>query len=137
TDITDPETSLLTYSLGDGKSFAWVVTKDGLNIFELSNKKTIETAANELIKRVQSHPTNETEQTELQTAIDEVSRLVVEPVSGKLQTSRLIVVADGILQYVPFQILKTSSSAQEPMISRFDIVDTPSASALAIVRRER
>lgn len=137
TDITDSETSLLSYSLGDGKSFAWVVTKDGLNIFELSNKKTIENAANELIKRVQTPPTNETEQSELQTAINEVSRLVVEPVSGKLQTSRLIVVADGILQYVPFQILKTSASAPDPMISRFDIVDAPSASALAIVRRDR
>ncbi len=137
TDITDSETSLLSYSLGDGKSFAWVITKDGLNTFELSDKKTIENAANELIKLVQSPPTNETEQTELQTAIDKVSRLVIEPVSGKLQTSRLIVVADGILQYVPFQILKTSAGAQDPMISKFDIVDAPSASALAIVRRDR
>src|SRR6185503_18728921 len=57
--------------------------------------------------------------------------------SANLQTPRLIVVADGILQYVPFQILKTSAGTQEPMISRFDIVDAPSASALAIVRRER
>jgi CHAT domain-containing protein len=137
TDITDSQTSLLSYSLGDGKSFAWVVTKDGLNTYELSNKKTIEDAANKLIERLKSPPANESERGQLQTAIDDVSRLVVEPLSANLQTSRLIIVPDGILQYVPFQILKTSTAAPEPMISRFDIVDAPSASALAIVRRER
>ena len=137
TEITDADTSLLSYSLGTAKSFAWVVTKDGLNTYELPDKKSIEDAANQLIDRLKTPPKNESEQTQLQSAIDQVSRLVVEPVSAKLQTQRLIVVADGILQYVPFQILKASANAQEPMISRFDIVDAPSASALAIVRRER
>ena len=136
-DITDSETSLVSYSLGEGKSFAWVITKDGLNPFELPNKKTIEAASHKLIELIDTPPANEDEQARLQTAIDDVSRLVIEPLSAKLQTSRLIVIADGVLQYVPFQILKTSAGAQEPMISRFDIVDAPSASALAIVRRER
>jgi CHAT domain-containing protein len=137
TDITDSQTSLLSYSLGTGKSFAWVVTKDGLDTFELSSKKTIEDAANKLIDLIRTPAKNESERSELQTAIDQVSRLVIEPVSAKLQTSRLIVVADGILQYVPFQILRTSAGAPEPMISNFDLVAAPSASALAIVRRER
>lgn len=136
-EITDADTSLLSYSLGAGKSFAWVVTKDGLNTYELPDKKSIEDAANQLLKRLKTPTKNDSEQTQLQSAIDQVSRLVIEPVAAKLQTPRLIVVADGILQYVPFQILKTSASAPEPMIARFDIVDTPSASALAIVRRER
>lgn len=136
-DMTDAQTSLLYYSLGNGKSFAWVVTKDGLNVYELPDKKTIEGAADKLIALLQAPQTNETDQKQLQTAIDEVSRLVVEPLSAKLQTSRLIVVADGILQYVPFQILKTSLADQQPMIARYDIVDAPSASALAVVRRER
>jgi CHAT domain-containing protein len=137
TDIADAETSLLSYSLGNEKSFAWVVSQDGLNTYELPDKKTIEEAANKLLKFIKTPTTSEYEQSELQTAIDEVSRLVIEPISDRLRTSRLIVVADGILQYVPFQILKTSRAEQEPLISRFDIVDAPSASALAIVRRER
>jgi hypothetical protein len=137
TDITDSQTSLLHYSLGTEKSFAWVVTKDGLETFELESKKTIEEAANKLIQLIKSPQKNETERIELQATIDQVSRLVIEPLSAKLQTSRLIVVADGVLQYVPFQILKTAGDAPEPMISKFDLVDAPSASALAIVRRER
>jgi CHAT domain-containing protein len=137
TEIIDSQTSLLSYSLGDEKSFAWVVTKDGLNTYELSNKKAIEDAANKLIELLKSPSNNESEQNQLQTAIDAVSRLVIEPLAAKLQTPRLIVVADGILQYVPFQLLKASRTSPEPMISQFDIVDAPSASALAIVRRER
>ena len=137
TDITDSQTSLLFYSLGSSKSFAWLVTKDGLTTYKLANKKTIEDAAAKLIELIKSPPKNESEQTQLQTAIGDLSRLVVEPISPKLQTSRLIVVADGVLQYVPFQILHVSAGSSEPMISKFDIVDTPSASALAIVRRER
>jgi CHAT domain-containing protein len=136
-EITDSQTSLLLYSLGSRKSFAWVVTKDGLNTYELANKDTIEDAANKLIELIKNRLTNESDETRLQTAIEEVSRLVVEPLSKKLETSRLIIVADGILQYVPFQILKTSAAAQQPMIASFDIVAAPSASALAIVRRQR
>jgi CHAT domain-containing protein len=136
-DITDTQTSLLSYSLGDGKSFAWVVTKDGLNTYELPAKSTIEPAARKLIKLLETPATNEAEQAELQTAIDNVSQLVIEPLAAKLETPRLIVVADGVLQYIPFQILKTSAAAKAPLISSFDIIDAPSASALAIVRRER
>lgn len=136
-DITDTQTSLLSYSLGDAKSFAWVVTKDGLNTYELPGKSTIEPAARKLIKLLETPPTNEAERAKLQTAIYDVSRLVIEPLAAKLETPRLIVVADGVLQYVPFQILKTSAMAKEPLISSFDIIDAPSASALAIVRRER
>ena len=108
-----------------------------MDTFELSDKKTIEDAANQLIERLKTPPTNASEQTQLQTAIDRVSRLVIEPVAAKLQTQRLILVTDGILQYVPFNILEHSAIAKEPMISRFDIVEMPSASALAIARRER
>jgi CHAT domain-containing protein len=73
----------------------------------------------------------------LQNTIDEVSRLVVEPLANQLQTSRLIIIADGVLQYVPFQLLKTASGTKDPLISRFDIVEAPSASVLALVRRDR
>lgn len=136
-DITDAQTSLLYYSLGSAKSFAWVVTTDGLNAFELADKKTIETAAHQLLNRLNTPPRTASEDTELQTAIGEVSRLVVEPLSANLKTQRLIVIADGILQYVPLGILETPSTARAPLISRFEIVEAPSASALALVRRER
>jgi CHAT domain-containing protein/uncharacterized protein HemY len=135
--VTDAETSLLSYSLGDGKSFAWLVTQDGLTSYELADKQTIEKAATRLIALLKSPPLNSTQETELQSSISEVSRLVLEQVSAKLRTPRLIVIADGALQYIPFQILKNPAKANESLISEFDIVAAPSASALALVRQQR
>ena len=135
--LTDEQTSLLSYSLGAQKSFAWLVTKDGLQSFELPKKETIDKAADQLLNLLRSPSTDDADKARLQASIDEVSRLVVAPVADKLPSSRLIIVADGILQYVPFQILQSSPGNGEPLISRVEIVEAPSASALALVRRER
>ena len=136
-ELTDADTSLLSYSLGTEKSFAWLITKDGLQSFELGNRETIDKAATQLVRLLKLPPEEVTDQAELQTSIDEVSRLVVQPIADKLKTSRLIVVADGSLQYVPFQILKKSPGAGDPLIASMNIVNEPSASALALVRRQR
>lgn len=136
-ELTDADTSLLSYSLGTEKSYAWLITKDGLQSFELQNRETIEKAATQLVRLLKLPPDEVPDQAELQTSIDEVSHLVVQPVADKLTTSRLIVVADGSLQYVPFQILKKSPAAAEPLIASVNIVNEPSASALALVRRQR
>ena len=135
-ELTDVDTSLLSYSLGSEKSYAWLITKDGLQSFDLQNRETIEKAATQLVRLLKLPPDEVPDQAELQTSIDEVSRLVVQPIAEKLTTSRLIVVADGSLQYVPFQILK-KSPAGEPLIASVNIVNEPSASALALVRRQR
>jgi CHAT domain-containing protein len=135
--VTDRQTSLLSYSLGTEKSFAWIVGQGGLHSYELPGKATIEKAANQLIALLQTPSADASEDARMQSAINEVSRLVLEPVAKELQTSRLIVIADGVLQYVPFQLLKTSADANDSLISKFDIVEAPSASALALVRRGR
>ncbi|HKR13957.1 MAG TPA: CHAT domain-containing protein [Pyrinomonadaceae bacterium] len=134
--LIDDETSVLSYSLGDRKSFAWLITKDGIEPYELADKTSIKIAAQQLIELLSVSGANAAAQVKLQTAIDDVSRLVLEPVATNLRTSRLIVVADDVLQYVPFQILKPNS-AGEPLISRFEVVNAPSASVLAMAKRER
>lgn len=134
--LTDSETSLLEYCLGDQSSFAWLITKDGIESYKLADKQTINKAAQELVKVLQK-PSPGVDDNKLQDAINEVSRLVLEPFSDKLRTPRLIVVADGGLQYVPFQVLKAFPTSSEPLVAQFDIVDAPSASALASVRQER
>jgi len=136
-ELTDDQTSLLSYSLGAQKSFAWLITKDGLQSFELPKKETIDKAADQLLNLLRSPSADDTDKARLQSSIDEVSRLVLAPVADKLPSSRLIVVADGILQYVPFQILQSAAGNSEPLIARVEIVEAPSASALALVRRQR
>jgi len=134
-ELTDADTSLLSYSLGTDKSFAWLITKDGLKTVELQDRETIEKAATQLVALLKLSPDDIPEGANVQASIDEVSRLVIEPVADKIKTSRLIVIADGSLQYVPFQILKMSA-ASEPLIATMDIVNEPSASALALAKRQ-
>lgn len=131
-EVTNAQTSLLSYSLGSPKSFAWLVTENGLHSYELPDKDRIENASKQLLERLSS-PVPEAE---VQPAIAELSRLVLEPFSTNLNTSRLIVIGDGALQYVPFQLLKKSHDAADPLIVTTEIVQAPSASILALLRKE-
>jgi len=135
--LIDSNTTLLEYSLGDTNSFAWIVTQNGLTSRKLEDKRIIETAVNQLLALLQKPSIDSDDEVRLQDAVNDVSRLVLEPVSDQLRTSRLIVIADGGLQRVPFQVLKAFRSATEPLVAQFEIVDAPSASALASVRQER
>jgi CHAT domain-containing protein len=132
-EVINAQTSLLSYSLGSPKSFAWVVTEKGLHTFELADQKTIEQAATQLLEGL----TSPTPDAEVQPAIAELSRLVLEPLSTNIDTSRLIVIGDGALQYVPFQLLRKTREATEPLIATTEIVQAPSASILALLRKER
>ena len=135
--LIDSNTTLLEYSLGDTNSFAWIVTQNGLTSRRLEDKRIIETAVDQLLTLLRKPLIDSDDEVRLQTAVNEVSRLVLEPFSDQLHTSRLIVIADGGLQRVPFQVLKAFPSANEPLVAQFEIVDAPSASALASVRQER
>ena len=132
-EVTDAQTSLLSYSLGSPKSFAWVVTDKALHSFELEDKETIERAALQLLERLKSPGA----EAETQNAVAELSRLILEPLSTNLGTSRLIVIGDGALQYVPFQLLKKTRDAAEPLIATTEIAHAPSASTLALLRRQQ
>ncbi|HKQ50729.1 MAG TPA: CHAT domain-containing protein, partial [Pyrinomonadaceae bacterium] len=129
--VTDKDTALLEYSLGGRESYLWVVTADGFSSYKLAGKEVIEKAARKLAVLLS---TPETAQAELRESIAEVSRLVLGPAADKLRVPRLVIVADGILQYIPFQPL-TLQPDGEPLNSRFEIVNAPSASTLALVRQ--
>jgi CHAT domain-containing protein len=136
-ELTDDKTSLVEFALGNRQSFGWVVTKNGFTTILLKDKQTIYDAAQRLVKLLSDRPSDADYDIKLQIAIEEVSKLVVTPLAEKLHTERLIIVADGILQYVPFQVLSTSARADEPLIGNFDIVNAPSASTLALMREQR
>jgi CHAT domain-containing protein len=167
----DPETVLLEYSLGSERSYLWVVTQDSLKTYELPARSEIEKLARQVYQLltarsiVKSLETSSQRQERLaqaderfQVAAIELSRMVLAPAASELGTKRLVVVADGALQYVPFAALSVVSgqlsSAQpgrtsngqlttdngqlnnyHPLILNHEIVSLPSASALAVQRR--
>ncbi|MBD2196707.1 MULTISPECIES: CHAT domain-containing tetratricopeptide repeat protein [Calothrix] len=113
----DKDTLLLQYSLGAERSFLWVVSPNSLDTYELPKKQEIEKSAINLfclISQNTSKPPSVTNKEnpcaniktqQIDSAAKELSQLILAPVKDKLGTKRLVIVADGALQYIPFSAL--------------------------------
>lgn len=150
----DPATLLLEYSLGEPRSYLWLVSQSALRSYELSDQGQIEKNARDvytlLTARSFSSPGESASQKQKRiadadakflTASAELSRLILGPVAAELKGKRLVVVADGALQFVPLAALPSpnlSASAKDgyrPLILDHEIISLPSASALAVQRK--
>src|SRR5262249_34541904 len=83
-----------------------------------------------------------------------LSQMLLGPVAEDLKTRRLVIVAEGVLQYLPFATLPEPSSPRNqthapagtdrdsstvdhpPLVVEHEIVTLPSASVLAVLRQE-
>lgn len=138
--LLDPDTLLLAYALGEKRSYLWAVAPDRIESFELPGRARIE----ELARRVNEEMSRfdiENRRREADNAAA-LGRLLLGPVAGQLSHQRLVVVPDGALQYIPFGALplpagKASGEDVRPVLlfERHEVVDLPSASALAVQRR--
>jgi CHAT domain-containing protein/Tfp pilus assembly protein PilF len=156
--VLDPETLLLEYSLGETQSVLWAVSTTSIKSFRLPRRAVIEDAARRVYKLLNTNPEMVDNQNAalrpasfakadnfLQAAAD-LSRLLLAPVASQLGNKRLVIIGEGALQYLPFGALPvppTSISAATaegvryvPLLTEHEIVSAPSASVLAILRRE-
>jgi len=65
--------------------------------------------------------------------------MLLAPVATQLGSKRLVIVADGALQYLPFAVLPSpteTAGESRPLILDHEIVNLPSASVLAALRRD-
>lgn len=159
----DADTLLLEYALGQDRSYLWAITRDSLTSYELPKVDVIERNAREVYELLAARSTNKRGETvaqrqeriseaeaKLPAAARGLSQTILAPVAGQLGNKRLVVVADGALQYIPFAMLPEPSvvSSQlsvakniaknngQPLIVKHEVVSIPSASALAIQRSE-
>jgi CHAT domain-containing protein len=132
--IVNDQTMLLEYSLGREKSYAWTVTRNGMKVFELPGQEAITSAARKLSDVLKLPPLGDSEN-KLTQASQELSQMVLAPLAAELDKQVIIVAADGALNYIPFQILP-SPSTNEPLVTRFEIINSPSASILGDLRKE-
>ena len=127
--LTD-ETVLLEYKLGETRSFLWLVTKNSVKIFMLPARKEIESVAKDfyasIISRDKAKETNTAELSKKLSAM-------LLPFSSEIQNKRLAIVADGVLQFIPFASLTVANSKY--LVETNEIVILPSASVLAELRR--
>ncbi|HEX6189738.1 MAG TPA: CHAT domain-containing tetratricopeptide repeat protein [Pyrinomonadaceae bacterium] len=151
----DGNTILLEYELGDERSYLWAVTVDGVLSYQLPPRAEVEAQARRvyqlLIARQPAPGLTDAQQrarevaadAEYQTQATILSKMLLAPVAAQLGTKRLLIVADGALQYLPFAALPAPTSQGtetradfRPLILDHEIVSLPSASVLAVLRRE-
>jgi len=131
--LLDAETVLLEYALGEERSFLWLVTPDRVEGFDLPGRAEIEAAAHRSVEDIRSLEAKVPE------AHQSLSRLLFGRVADdRLHGKRLVIVADGALQYVPFAVLPDPEdpSGSVPLVAEHEIVSLPSASVLDVQRRE-
>jgi CHAT domain-containing protein/uncharacterized protein HemY len=150
--VVDNDTILLEYFLGEEKSYLWAVTKTSIQSYELPGRAEIEDAANRVRSLLTAPQPVEGEtfaarQERVKTAAEQywqdasiLGKMLTGPVATQLGTKRLLIVADGALQYISFNALPTAASSDNrepaPLMLDHEITIQPSASTLAALRSE-
>ena len=131
-ELLDGDTLLLEYSLGEERSFLWVVGKDELHTYTLPARAAIEAQARQVAQLLAARA-----DAALPAAARQLSAMAIGNAAAVLGGKRLLIVPDGELQRIPFAMLPLPSS-NEPLLVRHEIVVIPSAlAALRTLARGR
>ena len=146
----DAGTLLLEYSLGEDRSHLWAISKDSLTSYELPKEELIKQSTLQVYEMLTARNTRKSGETvsqrkaritdaeaKLPAAAQALSQTLLGPAAAQLGGKRLVIVADGALQYIPFAMLPDPAAGNtQPLIVGHEVISLPSASALAIQRTE-
>lgn len=154
--LLDEDTCILQYAIGDERSYLWLITAKEIIPYSLPGQATIKKATSALTEAIRIYEPRKTSDDikrvqELRQAMPtfqrrarELSNIILAPVASKITSKRLVIVADGDLQYIPFAALpvpntpaSTAKGRQEftYLIAKHEILYEPSASALGLLRQ--
>ena len=141
--LTD-DAALLVFSLGEKRSFLWLITKSSFTSSELPGRGEIESQAKEVRELLMAPVTVtgesfEARQRRLATMEEQYwikatsfSNMLLGQVAQNLGSARLLIVPDGELQYLPFNALPIPyRNDRTPLLAEHEITFQPSASALS------
>jgi CHAT domain-containing protein/tetratricopeptide (TPR) repeat protein len=152
-ELLDPDTVLLEYSIGDKRSYLWVVTRESIESHTLPAGKPIESLARRLhtLVTARNRPgggsarlrlaRRAAAEREYHRAAARLGQMLLGSV-GRPAGKRIVVAADGALHYVPFAALpqpaawRGAATAGEPLIVDYEVVNLPSAAVIGALRRE-
>jgi CHAT domain-containing protein len=145
--VLDADTLLLEYSLGKRQSYVWVVSPTAISSYELPASGEVESAARRFYELLIAPNEQVTPQSRglrvvkaqaqderLEEANSRLSQMLLGAVSKQLGTKRLLIIADGALQYIPFAALLNPTGS--PLVIDHEILSLPSASTIAVLRQE-
>lgn len=166
--LLDDNSLLLEFALGEERSYVWAISKNSVKAAVLPARAEIEqqafqfyellTARSQVVKFEKSDQKQQRIQQadrDLNQAAASLSCTLLEPVAELLSQKRLLVVGDGILNYIPFGALPEpvigdrlpdtgkskmakrpqTNDHQPPLLVKHEIINLPSATVLAELRR--
>ena len=162
--VLDDQTVLLEYSLGAESSYLWAVTNAGLSLYKLPARPALDKLATDfrsvlipakLQRRIVGIDVMADSQRGLGVsatpfaedaagfvvASSALYKAAVEPAAGTFGEKRLLIVADGALNYVPFEALvKSPGSADYSslpyLVKSNEIFYAPLASVIGPIRQQ-
>jgi len=162
--VLEDQTVLLEYSLGAEASYLWLVSAKDSFLYKLSSRTDLEKLATEF--RAQLIPSklqrrivgidvvadtqrgigtaaasSPQEAAAFAAASSALYKAAVEPCATTIGEKRILVVADGALNYVPFEALVKSATGGDYasltyLIKSNEIVYAPSASVIGAIRQQ-
>jgi CHAT domain-containing protein len=159
--VLDDGTVLLEYSLGSDSSYLFAVASSGVSLFKLPRRADVDKLATDfrgqlippkLQRRIVGIDVAEEQRglglaqgpsenvAAFVAASNALYKAVLEPAAGLIGEKRLLIVADGALNYIPFEALvKTTDGADYASLSYLiktnEVVYAPSASVVAAIRQ--
>jgi len=142
------EDIVIEYSLGSRHSYLWAISKAGFSSYVLPSESEIELLVRQFRQALVSpgiHAMPEVANFAGKPGSEEVlaaelGRVLLEPVTDLSRFRRIVLVADGALQYLPFGALITKQGGQgsSPEIKRVaqehEVTNLPSMTTLSVLR---
>lgn len=130
--LMDEGTVAIKFHLATPRSWAWVVTPTAIHGVPLPDRQVVEPVARALL----AHFTAKRMGTPREAA--ELSRLVLAPLSSRIEAKRLVVVPSGALHGVPWIILPgLTPGARDAtrLIDQVEVHELPSLSTIGAIRQ--
>ncbi len=135
---------LLEYSLGIDASYLWVMSKNEIRMVQLPSKDEVEKQVHQLLPLLRDYNLTGAEAAWYTQPARDVYEMLLGPVEKEIvQAKRLMICADGILHYLPFEALLSEDTqgktfSELPWLVNEKIISyAPSASVLGKVRGPR
>ena len=161
--VLDDQTVLVEYALQVDESYLFAVSKSSVNLFKLPGRTSVEKLAMDL--RAQLIPSKlqrrivgidvaeanrglgiasaaPEEVAPFVAASNALYKVVLEPAAGMIGEKRLMVVADGALNYIPFEVLLKSADSGDfstlgYLVKTNEVIYAPSASVVGAIKQQR
>jgi CHAT domain-containing protein/TPR repeat protein len=143
--LLDSDSLALEYSLGEDRSYLWIIGPNSLTNHVLPGRAEIDREAHAFYEALTSiskdrkdgarPQRSRTNLTTFNAARDTLSRTLLAPLEGIVSHKRLVIVPDGALEYIPFGALAEPGSNQ-PLVVAHELAMLPSLSVLLEMREE-